>query len=199
MLFRSPTLGVQQTSQGTLTLANTAAGAYATTLASSNSATAAYTLTLPPDAGAAGKPLIVTDGSGTGAWSKVILTQPATSATLTIVDGKTLTVNKTLTFDGTDATTMTFPSTSTTVAGLGINQTFTGNNTFTGNTVAAQGVTTMTDGFFYIPSASGAPTGVPTAYASRVPMYYDASGEALYVYNGAWKKVSFADNFLVQE
>ena len=107
--------------------------------------------------------------------------------------------SKTLTFDGTDATTMTFPGTSTTVAGLSISQTFTGNNTFTGNTVAAQGVTTMTDGFVYIPAASGAPTGVPTAYTGRVPMYYDTSGEALYVYNGAWKKVSFADNFLVQE
>ena len=195
----TPTLGVQQSSRGTLTLANTAAGAYALTLQSSNSATAGYTLTLPPDAGAAGKPLIVTDGSGTGAWSKVILTQPATAATLTIVDNKTLTVNNTLTFSGTDATTMTFPATTTVVAGLGINQTFTGVNTFTGNAVAQTGTTTMTDGFFYIPAASGAPTGVPTAYASRVPLYYDVSGEALYVYNGAWKKVSFLDNFLTQE
>ena len=94
---------------------------------------------------------------------------------------------------------MTFPATTTVVAGLGITQTFTGVNTFTGNAVAATGVTTMTDGFFYIPAASGAPTGVPTAYASRVPLYYDTSGEALYVYNGAWKKVSFLDNFLTQE
>lgn len=195
----TPILGVQQTSRGTLTLANTAAGAYGLTLQSSNSATAGYTLTLPPDAGAAGKPLVVTDGSGTGAWSKVVLTQPATAATLTIVDNKTLTVNNTLTFSGTDSTTMTFPATSTVVAGLGITQTFTGVNTFTGNAVAASGTTTMTDGFFYIPAASGAPTGVPTAYASRVPLYYDVSGEALYVYNGAWKKVSFLDNFLTQE
>lgn len=195
----TPTLGVQQTSQGTLTLANTAAGAYALTLQSSNSATAGYTLTLPPDAGAAGKPLIVTDSSGTGAWSKVILTQPVTAATLTIANNKTLAVDNSLTFVGTDATTMTFPATSTVVAGLGISQTFTGVNTFTGNAVAQSGTTTMTDGFFYIPAASGAPTGVPTAYASRVPLYYDVSGEALYVYNGAWKKVSFLDNFLVQE
>jgi microcompartment protein CcmK/EutM len=195
----TPILGVQQTSRGTLTLANTAAGAYALTLQSSNSATAGYTLTLPPDAGAAGKPLIVTDSSGTGAWSKLILTQPATTATLTIADNKTVTVNNTLTFSGTDATTMTFPATTTVVAGLGITQTFTGVNTFTGNAVAQTGTTTMTDGFFYIPAASGAPTGVPTAYASRVPLYYDVSGEALYVYNGAWKKVSFLDNFLTQE
>jgi hypothetical protein len=44
----TPTLGVQQTTQGSLTLANTAAGAYPTTIQSSNSATAAQTITLPP-------------------------------------------------------------------------------------------------------------------------------------------------------
>lgn len=187
----TPTLGVQQTSRGTLTLANTAAGAYSTTIASSNSSSAAWTLTLPPDAGAAGKPLVVTDSSGTGAWSKLILTQPATAATLTIADNKTLTVNNSLTFSGTDATTMTFPATSTTVAGLSISQTFTGNNTFTGNTISGAGTTTMTDGFIYIPSASGAPSGVPTAYANRVPFYYDTSDATLYVYNGAWTSSSY--------
>jgi hypothetical protein len=31
------------------------------------------------------------------------------------------------------------------------------------------------------------------------PMYYDATNNYLYVYNGAWKRVSFADNFLTQE
>lgn len=195
----TPTLGVQGTSQGSLTLANTNVGAYPTTIKSSNSSAAAWTLTLPVNVGSAGQPLITTDTSGTSAWSKVVLTQPATAATLTIADNKTVTINNTLTFSGTDATTMTFPATTTTVAGLGINQTFTGNNTFTGNTVAQTGTTTMTDGFFYISAASGAPTGVPTAYASRVPLYYDTSGEALYVYNGAWKKVSFLDNFLTQE
>jgi hypothetical protein len=44
---------------------------------------------------------------------------------------KTVTFAKTLTFDGTDSTTMTFPASSATVAGLGITQTFTGINTFT--------------------------------------------------------------------
>jgi len=79
--------------------------------------------------------------------NKVAITAPATSATLTIangktltanssltlagVDAKTLTVNNSLTLAGTDATTMTFPAASTTVAGLGTTQTFTGINTFT--------------------------------------------------------------------
>jgi len=57
--------------------------------------------------------------------NKVAITAPATSATLTIADGKTLTVNKSLTFAGTDSTTMTFPTSSDTVAGLAAVQIFT--------------------------------------------------------------------------
>jgi hypothetical protein len=47
------------------------------------------------------------------------------TGTLTIAAGKTLTANNSITLAGTDATTMTFPASSTTVAGLGIAQTFT--------------------------------------------------------------------------
>jgi len=47
--------------------------------------------------------------------NKVTLTAPATGSTLTIVDGKTLTANNSITLSGTDATVMTFPSTSGTV------------------------------------------------------------------------------------
>jgi len=66
--------------------------------------------------------------------NKVAITAPATSATLTIADGKTLTANNSLTLAGTDSTTMTFPSSSATVAGLGIAQSFTAKQTFTGST-----------------------------------------------------------------
>lgn len=65
--------------------------------------------------------------------NKVALTAPATSATLTIADGKTLTASNTLTLAGTDSTTMTFPATSTTLAGLGIAQTFTATQTLNGS------------------------------------------------------------------
>lgn len=59
----------------------------------------------------------------------------------------------------------------------------------TGNIYGTSGTTSMTDGFFYIPSAAGAPSGVPTAVSGRVPMYYDTTNNNFYVYNGAWKKV----------
>lgn len=46
--------------------------------------------------------------------------------------------------------------------------------------------TNATDGFLYIPSCAGAPTGVPTSYTGKVAMVYDTANEALYVYNGGW-------------
>lgn len=55
-----------------------------------------------------------------GAYNKVTVTAPATGATLTIADGKTLTANNSLTFAGTDATTMTFPSISASVGFLNV-------------------------------------------------------------------------------
>jgi hypothetical protein len=57
--------------------------------------------------------------------NKVTITAPATGSTLTIADGKTLTANASLALAGTDSTTMTFPPTSQTVAGLGVVQAWT--------------------------------------------------------------------------
>lgn len=77
--------------------------------------------------------------------NKVTLTAPATGSTLTILDGKTLTANKSITLEGTDSTTMTFPSTNATVARTDAAQTFTGLQTYsnavnyTNNAIAASG------------------------------------------------------------
>lgn len=48
--------------------------------------------------------------------------------------------------------------------------------------------TTATDGFLYIPSCAGTPSGVPTASTGTVPMVYDSTNNVLYVYSGgAWQ------------
>lgn len=75
--------------------------------------------------------------SASGAINKITLTQPATSATITIVDGKTLKVDNTLELAGTDSTKMTFPGTSDTVVTLAATQTLT-NKTLTSPIVGTQ-------------------------------------------------------------
>jgi hypothetical protein len=47
--------------------------------------------------------------------------------------------------------------------------------------------TTATDGFLYIPSCAGTPTGVPTTATGRVAMIYDTTNDKFYIYNGSWK------------
>ena len=64
--------------------------------------------------------------------NKMAITAPATSSTLAVADGKTFTVNHSLTLAGTDTTTMTFPATSATIARTDAAQAFTGNQTFNG-------------------------------------------------------------------
>ena len=47
--------------------------------------------------------------------------------------------------------------------------------------------TTATDGFFYIPTCAGVPTGVPTTLTGRAPIVIDATNNKMYIYSGgAW-------------
>jgi len=130
----TPTLGVAtatsingltiSTTTGTLTLVNgstlATAGAFSTTL----TATAATNVTLPTTgtlATLAGtetftnktltSPTMTTPTLGVASATsinKVAITAPATGSTLTIADGKTLTSSNTLTFTGTDASSVAF-------------------------------------------------------------------------------------------
>lgn len=58
-----------------------------------------------------------------------------------------------------------------------------GGSIVTGASVA----TNATDGFLYIPTCAGTPTGVPTAQTGTVAMVYDTTNNKFYIYNGAWK------------
>ncbi len=110
----SPTLGVQQTTRGTLTLANTAAGAFAATIQSSNSATAATTLTLPVDNGTNGY-VLSTNGSGVLSWVSVGGTGTVTSVSFTggLISVATATTTPALTVAGTSGGIPYFSSSST--------------------------------------------------------------------------------------
>lgn len=48
-------------------------------------------------------------------------------------------------------------------------------------------VTTATEGFLYIPSCAGIPTGVPTAKTGKIPVVCDSTNNKMYIYSGgAW-------------
>lgn len=82
------------------------------------------------------------------------LTITTTTGTLTIANGKTVTANNTLTFAGTDGTTMTFPSTSQTLVGLTSTATLT-NKTLTAPVLTAPVMTTPTLGVATATSVNG--------------------------------------------
>jgi hypothetical protein len=88
--------------------------------------------------------------------NKVAITAPTTSATLTIADGKTLTANNSIVLAGTDATTMTFPSTNATIARTDAAQTFTGTQTFSGNLAVTSSTASTTTGTGALTVSGGA-------------------------------------------
>jgi hypothetical protein len=47
--------------------------------------------------------------------------------------------------------------------------------------------TNVTDGFLYISTCAGTPTGTPTTFTGRVPMIYDTTNNKFYIYNSGWK------------
>lgn len=106
-------------------------------LASSTSADLRGTLSDETGTGAA-----VFAGGNIGAATATSLnglTITNSTGTFTLANGKTFTVNNSIALSGTDATTMTFPASSTTLAGLGIAQTFTQAQTVNPSTTPGDG------------------------------------------------------------
>jgi hypothetical protein len=53
--------------------------------------------------------------------------------------------------------------------------------------------TNATNGFLYIPTCAGTPTGTPTAYTGRSPIVHDTTNNKLFIYSGsAWRSVTLA-------
>jgi len=57
-----------------------------------------------------------------------------------------------------------------------------------GNVVCSDAAlaTNATNGFLYIPTCAGTPTGVPTAFTGTVAMVFDTTNNKLYIYDGGW-------------
>ena len=67
--------------------------------------------------------------------------------------------------------------------------------TTNGSVAAGTGslATNATNGFFYIPTCAGVPTGVPTAISGFAPMVIDSTDNRLYVYvGGSWLAINVA-------
>lgn len=108
------------------------------------------------------------------------LTVTSTTGTLTVTNAKTLSVSNTLTLAGTDSTTMTFPSTSATIARTDNAQTFTGVQTFSSMPVisatVASGSTIPTEYYYNINAdanhtfTSGTPTSMFPALSNGLAL-----------------------------
>jgi len=61
-----------------------------------------------------------------------------------------------------------------------------------GNVIAGAGAvaTTATNGFLYIPTCAGTPTGVPTGKTGRSAVIYDTTNNKFLVYDGGWVSIN---------
>jgi len=118
--------------------------------------------------------------SGTLTMQGVILADDSTSTSVPVYS-----------FDGDPNTGFAHPAADTMVASTGGTERMRldANGNVVVNTAAI--ATTATNGFLYLPSCAGLPTGVPTTYTGRIPMVVDSTNLILYVYvGGAWRNVS---------
>jgi hypothetical protein len=107
-------------------------------------------------------------------YNKMAITAPATSSTLAVADGKTLTASNSLTLAGTDATTMTFPATSATIARTDASQTFIGSQTLQSPNSAGAGLA--------VTNASASPIIITGAGSSTYAVAPNAANCALFAY-----------------
>lgn len=91
--------------------------------------------------------------------NNVSITKPVVTAVLTLASGKTFTISNTIALTGTDGVTITFPTTSATMARTDAGQTFTGNQQING----AFGCNSKVPQTPYVSGGAAPPGGVGTA------------------------------------
>lgn len=100
-----------------------------------------------------------------------------------------ITLNSTGNSGGNGANTVTMNSTNglyMQAAGTNAISATSAGNIVLGNAAIA---TNATDGFLYAVSGTGTPTGVPTTFTGRVPIYIDTTNSQMWLYlGGAWKQ-----------
>lgn len=52
--------------------------------------------------------------------------------------------------------------------------------------------TSATDGFLYVPTCAGTPTGVPTTQTGTAALVYDTTAHKLWVYDSGWKGIGLS-------
>ncbi len=130
------------------------------------------TFTLPDAVAGNNNAVIVGSTGGVLSFSKLTITNPSSPATLTIAGGKTLTVTNTITFSGTDSTTMTLPSINATL--MANPMTAAGDIIYGSDSGAPTTLQKGADGL-YLKLDSGVPTWAP---AMANPM--TADGDIIY-------------------
>lgn len=138
--------------------------------------------------------VMVSNGSGFYSASSVTTTTlgflDATSSIQTQLNGKLSTAGGTLTDSLAFSGNRWIGSSGSNTFGIRTNSTERILLDTSGNVIinTAALATNATNGFLYIPTCAGTPTGTPTSYTGRAPIITDTTNSILYVYvGGAWK------------
>jgi hypothetical protein len=148
---------------------------------------------------------------GGGVPANLTLTNPSSAAVFTLLGGKTATINNTLTLAGTDGTTMTFPTTSATLARTDAANVFAGSQTggawfasAAGSNYSAKGGLIIAGGPPTISGSGGAGVTGPTTVGSSTLGFYFAvgasptSGSFTFTFNTAAPHIWICPNFADQ-
>lgn len=125
--------------------------------------------------------------SATPIAQKLTIGEPSRSGTDTNIGGSNGTVQSALGTGTGAASTLIFQTPILVASGTGA-QTYATQLTLGLSAVfgSAAIATNATDGFVYIPTCAGTPTGVPTTNTGRVAMVYDTTNHQFWIYDAAW-------------